>query len=77
MCGVCFFLSESRVPFSNYAVATTVIWIDNQGQRKNGRKLGGETLLPLLVGKDESEFPKIPLFHSYRLLFPKHGLTNG
>jgi hypothetical protein len=52
MCGVCFFLSESRVPFSNYAVATTVIWIDNQGQRKNGRKLGGETLLPLLVGKD-------------------------
>jgi hypothetical protein len=33
-------------------VAIVVICIETQGQLKNGRKIWGETLLPLLVGKD-------------------------
>jgi hypothetical protein len=33
-------------------VAAAVITIENQWQYKNGRKNMGETLLPLLVGRD-------------------------
>jgi hypothetical protein len=33
-----------------YTVALVVIYIEKHGQFQNGRKSGGETLLPLLVG---------------------------
>jgi hypothetical protein len=42
----------SAEPFSTQAVAVCVISIEKKGQEENGRKIWGETFLPLLVGID-------------------------